>query len=465
MDPTFGEITQDDRTEWVRLRTLTYIRLLALLGQVAALAAGQLVFGLRFDNGLLALVIGAAGVSILLSLFLYPAAKRLSDTEASLTFLFDIAQLSCLLYLAGGITNPFALLIMAPVAVAAMALRPRSTLILSAVAIALITLVSITYRPLRFADGTVLDAAPILTFGYWAAIVIGIAFQAFYAQRVAAEANSMADALLAAQMALSREQKLTDLGGVVAATAHELGTPLATIKLVSAELAEELSVEFPGRPELAEDARLLVQQADRCRTILQSMGRGGKDDTMLRRAPLEAVLQEAAGPHLDRGKQVHFLLQPSEGADMAQPLIQRRPELIHGLRNLVQNAVDFAASTVWVDASWTAQTLRIRIIDDGPGFSSQVLGSIGEPFIGRGRDPNRPRRRPGYAGMGLGMFIAKTLLERTGARLEFLNCEGAIKTLPGSPMLHGAMVDLTWPLPRVAVNPAEALARNAPVVE
>ena len=108
---------------------------------------GQLAFGLRFDNGLVALVIGAAGVSILLSLFLYPPAKRLSDTEASLTFLFDIAQLSCLLYLTGGITNPFALLVMAPVAVAAMALRPRSTLLLSLVAIALITLVSVAYRP------------------------------------------------------------------------------------------------------------------------------------------------------------------------------------------------------------------------------------------------------------------------------------------------------------------------------
>lgn len=465
MDPTFGEITQDNRTEWVRLRTLTYIRVLALFGQVGALAVGQLAFGLRFDYGLVALVIGAAAVSILLSLFLYPAAKRLSDTEATLTFMFDIAQLACLLYLAGGITNPFALLIMAPVAVSAMALRPRSTLLLSVMAIALITLVSVSYQPLRFADGTVLNAEPILTFGYWSAIVIGIAFQAFYANRVAAEANSMADALLAAQMALSREQKLTDLGGVVAATAHELGTPLATIKLVSTELAEELLSDFPDRPELAEDARLLVQQADRCRTILQSMGRSGKDDTLMRRAPLEAVLQESAAPHIDRGKQVHFLLQSAEGGADQQPLIQRRPELIHGVRNLVQNAVDFAASQVWVDASWTTQTLRIRIIDDGPGFSPQVLGSIGEPFIGRGRDPNRPKRRPGYAGMGLGMFIAKTLLERTGARLEFMNCDGPIRTLPGSPVLQGALVDLTWPLARISVNPAETLIQNAPIVE
>jgi two-component system, sensor histidine kinase RegB len=456
MDPTFGEITQDSRTEWVRLRTLAYVRLLALSGQIGALVVGQLAFGLRFDNGLVALVIGAAGISVLLSLFLYPAAKRLSDTEASLTFLFDITQLSLLLYLTGGITNPFALLIMAPVAVAAMALRLRSTLLLSLVAIALITLVSVSYRPLRFEDGTVLDVSFILTFGHWAAIVIGIAFQTFYAQRVAAEANSMADALLAAQMALSREQKLTDLGGVVAATAHELGTPLATIKLVSAELAEELA----DRPDLAEDARLLVEQADRCRTILQSMGRSGKDDTLLRRAPLEALLTEAAEPHLNRGKTVHFLIKSGAGGTAAQPLIQRRPELIHGLRNLIQNAVDFAASEVWVDASWTKQTLRIRIIDDGQGFSPQVLGSIGEPFIGRGRDPNRPKRRPGYSGMGLGMFIAKTLLERTGARMEFLNCDGLIKTLPGAPDLRGALVDMTWPLARIAVDPAKALAEN-----
>ncbi len=456
MTAPFGEINQQPRTEWVRLRTLAYVRLLALSGQLVALVVAQMTFGLRFDGALVAVVIGAAALTVVLSLFLYPAPKRLSDTEATLTFLFDIAQLSCLLYLTGGITNPFALLLMAPVAVSAMALTPRSTGLLGLVAIVLITALSVVYQPLRFADGTVLEVPPILTFGHWAAIVIGIAFQAFYAQRVAAESNSMADALLAAQMALSREQKLTDLGGVVAATAHELGTPLATIKLVSAELAEELA----DRPELAEDARLLTTQAERCRSILQSMGRSGKDDTLLRRTPLQALLEEAAEPHTDRGKTVHFHVAPADGGAPEQPVLQRRPELVHGLRNLIQNAVDFARDTVWIEAGWSAQTLRIRIMDDGPGFSAQVLGSIGEPFIGRGRDPTRPKRRPGYTGMGLGMFIAKTLLERTGARLEFLNCDGPVTTLPGAPPLHGAMVELVWPLSRLAVDPAEALAPN-----
>jgi len=452
----FGEIVQDYRGEWVRLRTLTYIRVVALIGQIGALGFGMIVFDLRFDLGLVAIVIGAAAVSILLALVLFAPTRRLSDTEAMLTFLFDIAQLCALLYLTGGLTNPFALLITAPVAVAATALRPRQTFLLTLVAIVLITALSLSYQPLRFADGSVLEAPVILKFGSWAAIVIGVTFQAYYAFRIAGEGDTLSDALLAAQMALSREQKLTDLGGVVAATAHELGTPLATIKLISSELVDELS----DRPDLAEDARILSEQADRCREILHAMGRSGKDDTLLHRAPLEAVLREAADPHLRRGKEVHFLLGPDLGGAPAQPVIQRRPEVIHGLRNLIQNAVDFARSDVWVDARWTDTVLTLRIFDNGQGFTPQVLASIGEPFVGRRRDPGRTKRRPGYDGMGLGTFIAKTLLERSGARLDFLNCAGPVRALPNAPDLQGALVEIRWPLARIAVASSSLLDPN-----
>ena len=460
-NPTFGEISQEHRGDWVRLRTMTYVRVLALTGQAAALIAAHYHFGLRFNVTLVWLVMGAAALSVFLSLLLFPQTKRLSDTEAMLTFLFDIAQLVCLLYLTGGITNPFSLLILAPVSVSAMALKPRSTLLLAVIAVALVTLIALTYQPLRFQDGTVHVVPPIFAFGFWAAIIIGIVFQAFYAHRVAAEANSMADALLAVQMALSREQKLTDLGGVVAATAHELGTPLATIKLISAELVTALR----DRPDLAEDAQILVEQADRCRDILRSMGRAGKDDTHLRRAPLEAVLQEAAEPHLDRGKQVHFVLNPARNGAAEQPVIQRRPEIIHGLRNLIQNAVDFAKEEVWVQAEWTDQRLTIRILDDGRGFSPQILGNIGEPFIKHRRDPARPRRRPAYEGMGLGLFIAKTLLERSGARLDFDNSDGADMDLPEGRKLTGARITLVWPLPRITADTQTALAPNQPLGE
>lgn len=228
----------------------------------------------------------------------------------------------------------------------------------------------------------------IFEFGFWLSIVIGILFLGLYSRRVATEMRSMSQALLATQMALAREQKLTDLGGVVAAAAHELGTPLATIKLVSAELMTELA----DRPDLMEDAQLIREQADRCRDILRDMGRAGKDDLHLRQAPLSVALREAAEPHMARGKRVEFIFAPAEGAPDRQPTILRRPEIIHGLRNLVQNAVDFARSTVWIEGEWTDQTVTVRIIDDGEGFPrmSSAGSATLRPLPPRGRRHHPP---------------------------------------------------------------------------
>ncbi|MGL5008767.1 MAG: ActS/PrrB/RegB family redox-sensitive histidine kinase, partial [Paracoccaceae bacterium] len=264
------------------------------------------------------------------------------------------------------------------------------------------------------------------------------------------EIRAMSDALLATQMVLAREQKLTDLGGVVAAAAHELGTPLATIKLVSAELMSELK----GQPELLEDAKLIRDQADRCRDILRGMGRAGKDDLHLRQAPLATVLKEAAEPHMARGKAVHFGLQPGPGGSDRQPTVLRAPEVIHGLRNLVQNAVDFAHETVWVDAEWTGQTITVRIADDGEGYAPQVLGRIGEPFVRSRRPEDEGEGQPEYEGMGLGLFIAKTLLERSGAALTFANGSDPFVDSEARADRSGAVVEVVWPLKRI-VAPAD----------
>ena len=198
-------------------------------------------------------------------------------------------------------------------------------------------------------------------------------------------------------MALAREQQLSALGGVVAAAAHELGTPLATIKLVSTELVEELE----GQPEVQEDARLVRAQADRCTEILRSMGPRASDDTLVRFAPFASVVEEAAAPHADRGIRVIVRVEGAsieDAADEPQPLVARSPEIVQGLRNLVQNAVDFARTTVWVDLDWTASDVRAVIGDDGPGYPPDLIGRIGDPFV-RGRGP-APEERPGYEGMG-----------------------------------------------------------------
>jgi two-component system sensor histidine kinase RegB len=252
--------------------------------------------------------------------------------------------------------------------------------------------------------------------------------------------HAMGVALLATQHALSREQKLTDVGGVVAAAAHELGTPLATIKLVSSELVEELE----NRPDLLEDVLLIGTQADRCRDILQSMGRAGKDDLMLRQAPIETVVREAAEPHLHRGKSVKFLVAPEEGARLTQPIIGRTPEIIHGIRNLVQNAVDFSKSEVTVALSWTQDRITVEISDDGRGFPLSVLGRIGDPYVRRRRLSEDVANRPGYEGMGLGLFIAKTLLERSGAQMTFANRRRHGHASWKGQATGGAVVDIVW---------------------
>ncbi|QYK41957.1 MAG: ActS/PrrB/RegB family redox-sensitive histidine kinase [Paracoccaceae bacterium] len=458
LSPSRGFRTFDTGQGSVRLRTLILLRWLAICGQLMAITVAHRYYGLQLPLGMCFLVVGAAIVANLISIFVFPENKRLTEVEAMLVLLFDLAQLSFLLYLTGGLTNPFALLILAPVVISASALQLRTTILLGLTAICLVTLTAFANIPLRFADGSVLVVPPLFEFGFWLSILIGILFLGLYSHRVADEIRVMSEALLATQMALAREQKLTDLGGVVAAAAHELGTPLATIKLVSAELIEELA----DRPTLREDAQLIRDQADRCRDILRSMGRAGKDDLHLRRAPLGAVLREAAEPHLERGRTVHFDLAPEGGAPDRQPVILRRPELIHGLRNLIQNAVDFARSSVWVDATWTPQKVSVTIVDDGEGYPPHLIGRIGDPFLRQRRGPQDGAQRPEYEGMGLGLFIAKTLLERTGAEVSFANASDPFLTPAERPERGGAIVQVAWRARDIVLQDEGSLGENRP---
>ncbi|AUQ47875.1 sensor histidine kinase RegB [Phaeobacter inhibens] len=438
-------LSGQERSHWIRLRTLILLRWVAIVGQVSAITVAQQLYNLQLELVLCYIAIGVSVLGNLIAIILFPQNKRLSEFENFLMVLFDLLQLNFLLYLTGGLNNPFALLVLGPVTISASMMRLRSTLIIGATAIILVTLLAEFHLPLRTPQGFVLRVPDIFVFGNWTAIVIAVLFIGAYSYRISAEIRSMSDALAATQMALSREQKLTDLGGVVAAAAHELGTPLATIKLASAELIDELD----DRPDLREDAALIREQADRCRDILRSMGRAGKDDLHLRQAPLSTVINEAAEPHMYRGKTILFEEAPESDGDPQHPTILRQPEIIHGLRNLVQNAVDFARSTVWIDASWNDETITLRISDDGRGYPSHLLGRIGDPFVRRRRSDSDRRQRPEYEGMGLGLFIAKTLLERSGAQLTFANGSDPNQTLTRDPARRGALVQVSWPRSKI----------------
>ncbi len=446
------------RTNWVRLQTLVVLRWMAILGQISAIVVAQRLFGLDLRFGLCLLAIGTSVVANLLAIAAYPRTKRLSEAEVTGMLVFDVLQLALLVFLTGGLNNPFALLIIAPVAIASMTLNARAAAGVAFLAVALATCLLFWHFPLRTLEGASLLMPRVFAYGFLVAIVIGVLFLSVYASRVTSEMQALSEALAATQLALSREQKLTDLGGVIAAAAHELGTPLATIKLASSELLEELD----GDPILQDDARLILDQADRCRDILSSMGRAGKDDLHVHHAPISAVIRESAEPHVDRGKKIRYAFDGPDAADARPPIIDRRPEIIHGLRNLIQNAVDFARANVWIDVFWDDERVVVRIVDDGPGYSSTAVSQIGEPYMVRRKRDSRLR----YEGMGLGMFIAKTLLERTGAELSFSNgrAYGAPDDGPGE--RTGAIADVRWSR-EVFANAGDAerapLGQNRPI--
>ncbi len=438
MPDQIGVLKGQERGNWIRLRTIILLRWGAIVGQVTALLVARQVYDLDIEMGLCLMLVGISVIGNLVAVVVFPESKRLNETENLLMVLFDLLQLSFLLFLTGGLHNPFSILILGPVTISATVLSLRSTVFIGLTAILAVTLLADSHLPLRTLQREVLEIPQIFLFGTWLAIVISVIFISIYSRRVTVEMHSMSDALQATQMALSREQKLTDLGGVVAAAAHELGTPLATIKLASSELMDELD----DRPELQEDAALIRSEADRCRDILRSMGQAGKDDLHMRQAPLTTVIHEAAEPHVARGKFVHF--EELTDDPQSQPSILRSPEIIHGLRNLVQNAVDFSRANVWVETEWTDDTVVVRILDDGRGYPAHLIGRIGDPFMRR-RRVKSDRRRPEYEGMGLGLFIAKTLLERSGAELSFANGGDPFLSAADQPEKCGAIVEVTWP--------------------
>ena len=418
----------------VRLRTLCNLRWLAIGGQSAALFIVYFAFGYRLPLVACAVAIGiSAALNVVLALR-YPPSHRLTNREATVYLAFDVLQLAALLYLTGGIANPFALMFLAPVVIAAATLDLGNTMILGGIAFAAVSVISVVHQPLPWESGASVDLPQLYQAGIWASLVIGIGFTSIYAWRIASEGARMSAGLAATQLALAREHRLAALGALSTAAAHELGTPLGTIAVVARELERAL----PAESAEAEDVRLLRAQAERCRAILARLA--NPEEAMLgatARLPLGALLDDIASAY--RGEDVEIEVE-IEG--MPQPQVWRAPELLHGLGNIIENAADFAHSHVRIQAEFDANQLRIIVEDDGPGFAPEIFEQIGEPYI-----TSRPGHHalgerelgPGaelgqHEGMGLGFFIAKILLEQTGGTVKASNLEGS-----------GARVGVSWP--------------------
>ena len=408
----------------LRLDTLIKIRWVAILGQAIAVLVVWLYLEYTFNPALCFAIISASVLLNIVVSLRFPATKRISGRAATSLLAYDILQLALLLYSTGGLQNPFSILILVPVVISATSLSVNYTLFLGALAIVCASLLSVFHLALPWYAGSVLVLPNIYIGGMWVAIVSSLSFTAIYAFRVADEARKLADALAATELVLQREQHLSNLDGLAAAAAHELGTPLATIALVS----KEMSREFDKDSALFEDAQLLRSQAERCREILQTLtSLSSEGDRHIGVMPFSAFMEDIAAPHRNFGIAVEIKIPDKTD----EPDCVRNPAILYGLGNLVENAVDYAAKKVVLSANWDESLIRVTINDDGRGFGEELIAKIGEPFV---KDRSRS---DGGGGLGLGLFIAKTLLERSGATIKFED----------SPPhgLSGAYITIVWP--------------------
>ena len=408
----------------VRLDTLVRLRWLAVIGQTTAVLV--VYFGLEFELPLwacLAIIALSAWLNVALRLRFHMT-QRLEPDRAAWLLAFDVAELAILLYLTGGLQNPFAFLFLAPVLLSATALPPRFTVILGVFAIACATVLVFTHYPLPWDPDDPMILPPIFMFGVWLSILLAIGFIGVYAWQITEESRQLSDALAATELVLAREQHLSALDGLAAAAAHELGTPLSTISVIAKELETALPAEAPH----GDDVRLLREQAKRCRDILSKITQLSSSTEPFDRMPLAALMEEVAAPYRNFGVAIDVRM---AGDESPEPIVARNPAVLYGLGNLMENAVDFAAEHVTVAASWSEETVGVSITDDGPGFAPEIIARVGEPYVTSrpGLDKDEP------SGLGLGFFIAKTLLERSGATLSFSN-----RKLPE----HGAAVFVRW---------------------
>ena len=411
---------------YVRLDTILRLRWLAVLGQLAAIFI--VAQGLEFDVPVVPCVT-IVGLSALLNLALQIAfnpMQRLEPVHAAALLALNIVELAGLLFLTGGLQNPFSFLFLAPVLISATALPVRLTIALGCLAAACASALVFFHLPLPWEGEDPLVLPPIYLLGVWLSILLAIGVTSLYAFQVTEEARKLSDALAATELVLAREQHLTQLDGLAAAAAHELGTPLSTIFLIAREL--EKSVKDS---QLAGDLKTLREQAQRCREILGKITQLSSSGAPFDRMKLSTLIEELVAPHRDFGVAIKVRLAV---AATREPVAARNPAILYGIGNILENAVDFAKQAVEVNAWWNADTIEIVISDDGPGIAPDMLKRIGEPYLSRRRTADDAQSE--RSGLGLGVFIARTLLERTGAKVSFTN-----RIFPD----HGAVVHIVWP--------------------
>jgi two-component system, sensor histidine kinase RegB len=402
--------------------TLTILRYIAIIGQFIAINIVFYYLKLDFPINECFVIIF---LGLLTNLFLQFQVKvnQLKDTYASFFLLYDLIQLSILLYLTGGILNPFSFLLIIPAIVSSTFLSMGTTIILSVITSCVLFLLTHFYLPLPGMDVSAFNVPNFYKFGIFTSILIGLIFLSYFGIRFSGETKKRSEALYKLQEVIAKEYELESLGGQAAAAAHSLGTPLATISVVAKELKKEIGDD----KEISKDIDLLISQTKRCSEILKKISHKQiEEDIFLSSIKLESLLEEIVDSFKETSSKK---IELHVDSDQNKINIQRSPEIIYGLRNFIGNAVKFSNNKVKIDLKSDKNLIEIKINDDGPGIPEDIINKIGEPYI-----KSKSKRLSSNSGLGLGTFLGKTLLERQNAKLIFKR----------NKELGGALVVISW---------------------
>jgi two-component system, sensor histidine kinase RegB len=418
----FSEVfTSKDNIQLDR-KTLVILRWIANIGQFISIIFVYLVLNLELPFFYCSLIILFGGLT---NIYLQLVVKenQLNNKNSLLFLLYDLVQLALLLFLTGGVTNPFIILLIIPAVVSSTFLTLKSTINLSIITIIILGILTIYFLPLPYIKDSHFHVPSYYLYAIPIAIIIGLIFLTYFGTRFGAESRKRSEALNRLELILAKEHELESIGLQAAAAAHSLGTPLSTITLV----AKELDKEIGDNPKYSKDISLLLSQSKRCSDILKNLSQDQlKEDNFLSNIKIEDLLIEIVRSFSEiTEKKISLIKNENE----LNPQIERTLEITYGLRNFIGNAVKYSHSFVEINLKSNETITEVIVSDDGPGFSEDIISVLGEPYI---RSKNKIINSK--SGLGLGTFIGKTLLERMKANVEFKN----------SDKLSGAMVTIKW---------------------
>ena len=405
----------------ITLETLINIRWIAILGQFFTVSF--VYYGLKFEFPYyIALIL--IFLSAIINVYLEVSKKKfltIDNFAATVSIFYDLVQLVILLFMTGGLSNPFSILIIVPTTISVTYLSRGSSQFIVTCSIIFSTVIAFYHMPLPSPQNQILDFPKYYEIGVWLALGIGIIFLGNYAYQLGRDNRIRSEALNKLEEELTNEKVVNSVGGIAAAAVHELATPLATISLVSKELQKQISKNNLAK----DDINLLIEQSARCSSILKDIAEKRQEDQFIAKvSPKELVNEIVFSVDNKFNKEINIINKSlNERIKM-----NKKTEISYAIRNFIENGIKFAKSQIEIEIDQSKKNTHITISDDGQGFQDDVISNLGQPYL-KSEKVSKNKK-----GMGLGVFISKSLLERCNTKVSFQNKKNN----------SGAVIKITW---------------------